>query len=166
MGLEQIYFATQIVAVFVLIGSVIYLAHQVRQNTNALYAESRQVLLESSLSDLKLQFDNPDVALTMWKPLPLTVEEQIRLDTFWAADLRTREVAWLQYKHGVIDSDLFETELTIIGVVFDCSRARLWWNEVGRQYFSAEFVEFVDDEIKKSPATDTIWEASANWANG
>ena len=153
------------IGIIAVVVSLIVLVIEVRQNTNALYAESRQTLLESSITDLKLQFDNPDIASTMFKPLPLSAEEQIRLDAFWSANLKAREFTWLQYQAGVIDPDLYQTELTVFKVVFDSSRARSWWNQVGRHYYSGKFVKFVDVELEKYPATNTIWEATSTWAN-
>jgi hypothetical protein len=153
------------IGIIAVVVSLIVLIVEVRQNTNVLYTESRQVLLESSVNDLMLQFNNPDIHLTMVKPLPLTAEEQIRLDTFWSASLKAREFAWLQYQDGVIDSNLYKTELAILGVIFDSSRARLWWSKLGHQYYSPEFAEFVEDEIGKIPATDTLWETAHKWAD-
>jgi len=165
MNLETRRELFEIVGIIAVVVSLAVLIIEVRQNTSALYAASRQALLEGSRYETLQLFENPDVTLSMFKKLPLTREEQLRLDTFWAGSLRGREFAWLQYKDGGIGSDIFNTELAVLHLIFDSSRARLWWNGLGREYFSEDFVTFVDAELDKNDATDLLWRASTEWAN-
>ena len=155
----------ELIGLTAILVSLVVLIVEVRQNTNALYAESRQAVLESTVQDLNLLFENPEIVSIIINPQPLTAEEQIRLDTYWAASLKAREYVWLQYNDGVIDSDLFNSELAVLRVVFDSSKARTWWSKLGRQYFSEEFIAFVEEEMERTPATDTVWKDASIWNN-
>ena len=155
----------EVVGIIAVLFSLAVLIIEVRQNTSALYAASRQALMEGSRDEILLLLEHPDITLTMIKQLPLTPEEQLRLDSFWATSLRSREFAWLQYKEGGLDTDLYDTELAVLKLTFDSSRARIWWKVIGREYFSESFVSFVDRQLEKNPPTDTLWEASISWAD-
>jgi hypothetical protein len=151
------------VGLLAVVASLVVLILEVRQNTNALFAQSRQSIMASSMQELILQFDNPNIALSIIKTEPLTMEEQIQLDAFLTSSLRAREFAWLQHKDAAIDDGQFETELEVIGVIFDSSRIRRWWNSLGRHYFSSQFVEFIDAELEGRQPTDTIWGDVTTW---
>jgi len=153
----------EMIGVIAVVASLVILTLEVRQNTNALYAQSRQTILSGSMQELLLQFDNPDVALSIVKDAPLTEEEQIRLDAFLAASMRAREFAWLQYEDDVIDDDQFATEIAVVDVMFDSSRVRQWWAALGREYFSEEFVRFIDARLESREATDTVWQTVMTW---
>jgi hypothetical protein len=151
------------VGLLVVVASLLILILEIRQNTNALYAQSRHAIMEASQLELILQFDNPDIALSIIKEDSLTQEEQIRLDAFLTSTLRAREFAWLQYRDGVIDDDQFATELAVITTIFDASRNRRWWNVLGREYVSGEFGTFIDDVLESRAATDTVWQSVPVW---
>ena len=157
---KELFEAVGLVAV---VASLIVLTLEVHQNTNALYAQSSQTVLEGAMQELLLQFENPDIAQMIITEQPLTTVEQIRLDAFLSSTLRAREFAWLQYRNGVIDADQFSTERAVIGVIFDSSRIRRWWNSLGRQYASEGFVRFIDAELEERIATDEIWREVTTW---
>ena len=146
----------------VLVG-VIFLIIELRQNTDALYAESRQSVLAATQQELLVQIDNPDIGLSVHKSEPLTPEEHVRLSGFLTASLKAREYAWLQYQDGVIDENQWNSEVVVIQVVFDSSRTRLWWNSLGREYFKGGFRDFVDGLLESQPATDRLWQLESNW---
>ena len=163
MSLEQLSNLADIVGVILVIASLMYVARQVRQNTNAIYAQSRQAVLAAAQAELFAEMENPDVITSMVKHGPVTVEEQIRLNSWLFALMRSREFAWLQYKNGVIDEVQWQTEIGAIQFFFDAQRARDWWNVIGRRPFGQEFAGFVDSVIERQPATDTTWQTVANW---
>ena len=153
----------EVISLIVVVSSLLILIFEIRQNTDALYAQTRQAILIGSLQELLLQFDNPDIALSIIKEDPLTPEELIRLDAFLSANLRAREFSWLQYQDGVVDDGQFETEVAVVQWVFDSSRVRLWWDNLGRGTFSTEFARFIDNQLALKPPTDTLWPGIASW---
>jgi len=153
------------VAAIVIVITLIYLALQVRQNTNALHAQSRQTVLSSAQTGLFAMMDNPDIHLSIVKTESLTPHEHVKLHFWLAAFMRLREFSWLQYRNGIIDDDQWSTELVIIQSVLSSKRARVWWKSVGRQIYGARFAEFVDDALKDQPISNEIFETMTNWTN-
>ena len=146
-----------------IIVTLIYLAMQVRQNTNALHAQTRQSLLSAGQTELFAMMENPDIMLAEMKTEPLTTQEHIRLGFWIAAAMRAREFAWLQYQNGVIDEVQWHTEALAIQNLLLPPVSRAWWESVGRRIFSAEFASFVDDLIRDQPTTNELNVYWTNW---
>lgn len=153
------------IGAIVIVITLIYLALQVRQNTNALHAQSRQGILAAAQADMFAIIENPDVALSLVKTGPLSPEENVKLGLWLTAILRVREFAWLQYRNGVIDEPQWGTERLVLQNVLRHPRSRAWWELVGRRVFGSEFVTFVDDLIRDQPVSNDLVELVTNWAN-
>lgn len=164
MKLEKFSNAVEAASSVAVVVTLIVLIVEIRQNTEALNAQSRQSLLTAAQTQLLLVADQPDIITSISKPGPLTGEENAKLDAWLTASMRGREYAWLQYKRGLIDDDQWNTELAVTRIVVSSPRTRLWWSELGRTYVSAEYAAFVDGLIRDQPTSDK-WEASTNWAN-
>ena len=80
----------EFIGAIVIVATLIYLAMQVRQNTNALHAQSRQSLLSAGQAELFAMMENPDIPLNMAKTTSLTPEEQVKMSWWFAAAMRTR----------------------------------------------------------------------------
>ena len=153
------------VGLVAIVASLIFLALETRQNTDALYADSRRAVMDAAFQELLVQLANPDIALTIVRDGALTPEEQIRLDSFLTATLIGREYAWLQYQNGIIDQLQWDTQLAVIRTVFDAERNRTWWRNLGRNYFGDDYVAFIDSEIASRPATGEICRSVPVWAD-
>jgi hypothetical protein len=96
----------------------------------------------------------PDVTLNMLttdrEPSP---EEKVRFDAWMMASMKARELAWLEYRSGNIESFQWEAEQRVIELVLGCSRCRDWWNKAGRLGFPPEFVEITDTLVEGAPET-------------
>ena len=155
----------EFIGAIVIIATLIYLAMQVRQNTNALHAQTRQSLLSAGQTELFAMIENPDIMLAGMKTEPLTTEEHIRLGMWLAGSMRSREFAWLQYQNGVIDEVQWHTEALAIQNVLLPPASRAWWGLVGRKIFSAEFASFVGDLVRDQPTTTELNEYWTSWTN-
>ena len=158
----------QAVAVLANIGvlaGIVFLAVEIRQNTNAQYAESRQAVLSASREEILLTIDDPGLILALTNSSPLTPEQNVRVDGFLSVMLRAREFAWLQHRDGTIDDTQWNTELNVLVAFFDADRTRLWWQVIGRSVFSQEFVRFVDAEILVNPATNKVLPQIVEWSD-
>ena len=94
----------------------------------------------------------------------MTVGENIKVDAFLIAEMRSRESSWLQYPGGLIDHDQWNTELAVIRYILSSPRARLWWTRRGRAIVSAEFASFVDDVVK-TLLDSNGYSIATNWSN-
>ena len=153
------------IGIIAIVASLIFLAIEVNQNTNALYGQTRQSVLEAAQSELFLLVEHPDVSLSVIKEGPLTAEENVKLDAYLAATLRAREYAWLQFQDGAIDEEQWKAEVSVARSILNAERVRRWWDKAGRNNSSPEFAAFVDRQIIVEPLTEGGWRDFAEWAN-
>ena len=125
---------SEIVSSIAIVVTLVYLTVEIRQNTNALYAESRQSVLTAAQTELFVLVENPNLIVSVAKDDPLTEEEQVALGAWLAAAMRAREFSWLQYRDGVIDEAQWETEVIIIRWLLDSERTRDWWANCRSMY--------------------------------
>lgn len=155
---------SEIVSSIAIVITLVYLTVEVTQNTNALYAESRQSVLTASQTELFVLVENPELVLSVTRNDPLTGEEQVKLGAWLAAAMRSREYSWLQHLDGIIDEAQWQSEVLIIRFLLDSTRTREWWENVGRHNSNPEFEKFVRSEILIHPATGDSWRVETNWA--
>jgi len=158
---KELFEAAGVIAIVV---SLLFLAMETRQNTNALYAGSRQAVLAASQAELFATVDHPEIIGAVVKDGPMTEDEQIKVGAWLAAAMRAREFSWLQYRDEIIDKAQWDTELAIIHWILDTPRTRDWWEHTGKFAVSSEFASFVDSEIRKRPEPTDAWSRETNWA--
>jgi len=147
------------------IAGIFFLAFEVSQNTDALYAESRQSTLIAAQAELYEVVRNPALMLVVMQEDPLSQEDQVRLAAWLGAMMRAREFSWLQYQAGIMDQDQWSTEVAIIHWILNAPRTREWWDKTSSYNFGANFRDFVNREIGGQPATGENWLSDANWAS-
>ena len=154
----------EFIGAVVIVITLLYLALQIRQNTNALHAQSRQAILSAAQAELFVLIEHPDIIFSREKK-ELTAEEHARLSYWLIALMRVREFAWLQYRHGVIDEIQWRAESMVIQNVLLTRNCHTWWASVGRQVFPMEFVSYVDGLIRDQPLRNELLESHIAWTN-
>ncbi len=154
---------TEILTSIAVLVTLVYLAVEINQNTEALHGQTRQSVLEASQAELFKLADRPELAINFVKDGPLSEAESVELHMFLLATMRLREFSWLQYMNGTIDQSQWDTELGVLKILLVTPRTRHWWNTLGRPAFSHEFSTFVDDSIKNEPVTDEVWKQMQTW---
>ena len=157
---------SEIFSSIAIVVTLIYLAIEITQNTEAIEGQTRQAVLNSAQEELAILLENPELIQALAGTKPLNALDSIRLDNLLAMALRSREFSWLQYQSGSIDGNQWATEEAVLIGILDSDVARLWWNQLGRNVFGAAFVDFVDAMIEEQPATNTIWQLSESWYIG
>jgi len=159
MKLERLSATAELVSSVAIVVTLVYLTMEVRQNTEAQHAQSRQSILSSSQAELFVLMDHPDVLRGLFGEDSLTDEQSIRIDAWLSGVLRAREFSWLQYRRGIMDESQWSTELAVTLSVMSPGRSRLWWDRAGRTYVGPEFAQFLDDLL----ATEPTAEAQLDW---
>jgi hypothetical protein len=156
MTLEDIYLVTQIIAAIAVIGSLLYVGTQLKQNTTALQAGARTAALDGDLSLIALTVENPKLIALLSKP-NMDDNEMTQLYMYLLSVLRLRERDWLQYRAGVLDERTWKTyEGSIIGT-FCYTNSRKWWNYVAKsEFFDTEFKKRVSDLLEDVPASPEL----------
>ena len=148
----------------VLIG-IFFLAYEIRQNTDAVHAQTREAILAAGQAELQAVRDDPNLIDSIVREGPLTVDEQVKLYTWLVSALKVREFSWLQRESGVIDEAQWKSELAITQAILRAPRVRSWWDKVGHKTVSDEFREFVDSAIRELPPSNGIYSEQMEWAN-
>ncbi len=145
MTLEEFAYIAEIIGVVLVIASLIYVAQQLRQNTEMMRAESRNEIQHSKQQEIFALLQNPDI----WKGLTSKEldDDSIRLTLWLTASLRAREHEWFQFRSGVLDEAAWNSYSTAIPIVLANERTRAWWG-VTKQIYNKEFVDVVDELLE------------------
>ena len=122
MTLEQLAYVAQIVGVVLIIASLVYVAVQVRQNTDAQLTASRQATLAAHVELLSKSMDYPEATEALGESA-----EDIRFNAWLVMYLRITEFAWYQYQNGILDRVSWESFMAPTVAVFEADRARRVW---------------------------------------
>lgn len=130
--------------------TLVYLAIQTQQNSEAVRAGTRQAMLDADQEYLLTFIEHPDLLLLRNKP-ELTDEEKVQLSAAWITFIRIRENNWFQFRNGVLDAPTWESYRGSIVTSLMGSRGRTWWQNFGRNGFDAEFAAMVDELLANAP---------------
>ena len=152
-----------LIANFGVIAGFVFLAVEIRQNTEALRAESHQAIFAGGQEELYTSMEYPEIVRVMAVPdLDATFEDQMRMDAYLAAALGARQYAWRQYQAGNLDEDTWASELQIISILVGSERNRKWWREIGILQFQGEFSRIVSETVANEPI-NPYWQKILDW---
>ena len=153
-----------IVANIAVVGGIVFLAIEVRQNNELLRSESRQALVTNDVASLAANFQNADVFAKLVSESEMSAEDQLRLSFMFALDLRNREFEYFQYINGLLDEQTWLAYRHVILINHSAGLGRTWWNEVGRGIVDPDFAKLVDELLVDAQPDDT-YKRMATWAN-
>ena len=144
MTLEQLAYLAEIVGVIVIVATLVYLAIQTRQNTDALRSASRQATMETDIALLMKIADEPQISINLQadSESDLTARDVAQVEAFVISVLRCREYAWIQYREGILDEGAWKSyESTMVRIV-SVGPAREVWDRCNLE-LNPEFVSHV-----------------------
>jgi hypothetical protein len=92
-----------LIANVAVVGGIVFLGIEIRQNNELLRSESRQALVTNDVASLAANFQNADVFAKLVSESEMSAEDQLRLSFMFALDLRNREFEYFQYINGLLD---------------------------------------------------------------
>lgn len=141
--------AEAIAAVGVIL-SLVYVAVQIRQNTQAIRAASYQGLAEGVAEFQTILIENEDFARiyvqALEDPSKLNPEEQMRFDTYIGNFFTKVDVAVDLYKRGMIDDKAMIPYTRYVMYMFEQPYIREWWS-VGKEFFSDDLRFYIDEHL-------------------
>ena len=146
MTLEQYAYIAEIVGVIIIVITLIYLAVQVRQGSDALMATSRQATLDADLAFLSKVIDYPELGEN--RGLVGETIEEVRISAYLVFYLRIREFAWFQYRSGILDENTWRSYVAPTVLVFSTPEARALLSDYRGD---PEFIAYLQ-ELLQSPA--------------
>jgi hypothetical protein len=154
MSIEQLSLLAQIVGIIAVVATLIYLAIQTRQNTDAIRASSRHTAIANDLMIAQSMMDHPAAIWGIVKD-DISADEKIQLETWLISLARTREHQWLQHRDNLLDTKSAESFLKGLTLNISFPRTRRWWNIVAYNYFDADFVDEVNRRLADMPVIET-----------
>ena len=134
------------------IAGIIFLAIEIRQNTEMVRSQTRDSITEKQIAlfewwatstennrvrilgdRLELDLDSPEAAQYAW---------------MIAGNLRLWENEWYQYQRGLFEPEEFEPRLNIWRRMVNSPGVVRVWNEGQREAFSPEFAALIDSLIE------------------
>jgi hypothetical protein len=149
MSLDTLVAVSQLIAAVGVMLSLVFLAIQLRQNTNAVKASSIQTLVQSlSATAQSLAEDESLISIALksnTNPEQLTELELARLHFWFVMAIRRFEGVYFQRSLGLVDSAFTEGfERSHISIIASKS-GRIWWGSA-KEIFNSGFVSYVDQE--------------------
>ena len=153
-----------LIANVAVVGGIVFLAIEIRQNNELLQSESRQTLVSNDVTSLTANLEHVDVFARLAAKEELSAEDQLRLSFMFMLDLRNREFEYFQYVNGLLDEKTWLAYRHVIVVNHSSDLGRTWWNEVGQGIVDPEFAKLVDELLIDALPDDT-YERMATWAD-
>jgi hypothetical protein len=153
-----------LIANVAVVGGIIFLAIEIRQNNELLRSESRQALITNDVASLAANFQNADVFAKLVSNSEMPAEDQLRLSFMFALDLRNREFEYFQYINGLLDEQTWLAYRHVILINHSTGLGRTWWDEIGRGIVDPDFANLVDELLVDAEPDDT-YKRMATWAN-
>lgn len=155
MGLEAIYFVAQIIAACAIVASLVYVGVQIRQNSAATQAASREAVSVNTIN-LLMQLSADDGTTRFWRgammnPEALDADGRLRRDMIAYAIAEGWEMAFAQWRRGMLsDHDWEKWDRIILSYMAAPGFAEFWRS--GGSNLGAQFKNYVD-----SLDGDPVW---------
>jgi hypothetical protein len=143
----------QFVGAIAVVVTLIYLAIQMRQNTNALKLNTARSVTEELQDSFSLLASNQELAeifVTASGELALQGAEQVRFNAFTSVVVRVYENAFLQSRAGVIDQAHWEGMTRMMIDYTSMAAFQTYWPD-RKHWVSDEFQEYMETDVISAP---------------
>jgi len=168
MNWEAVSAIAALVGAIAVVGTLVYLAVQIKQSKEALEANTK-ALRAQAISDVTrnvhehshmlLQGQDVAAALSRWaSDGDLESHDAILMDFFFGAVIVARQNEYLQWKQGLLDEDVFRAMHHVTLTVLQSRHGRHWWNHEASRMLAPDFVAFVEElQRSSSPGELDSW---------
>lgn len=156
MTLEQYAYLAEIIGVFVIVVTLVYLSIQIRQGADLLRSESRQAQVANDQNGVYRFIQHPELGRLFSQKEPPNFYEKIKLQFWIVGQMRAREHEWLQNRSGAMDEETWLSYRDVIYFLLGTERARALW-DMCSAYFNPDYAEMDGRMMKDAPYID-FWE--------
>ena len=129
MNWEAIGAIGEIIGAIAVVVSVLYLAFQIRQNTQATQGATIQGVTDTIQRENRWSSDLGEVFLkAIESPDTISKVEAFQVGEWLTAAMSARQNEYLQYRRGLIDKEMWEASRGIIQTIMSIRFCRDWWN--------------------------------------
>jgi hypothetical protein len=151
---------SEALGVIAIVGSLIFVGIQIRQNSKMVAAQTFQAISSTSAEYTFRMAEDPDITNLISEVYGdgegLTRKQLTRIDVLLRALYRNFENYFHQYDRGFLEADMWEgyRQTMLAGLVGDVGRE--WWsrNKIG---FGKRYHEFIDSELETFAPPDRPW---------
>ena len=151
MNWDAIAAVAELLAALGVIGSLIYLATQIRQNTDSVRMASHRGVADQFQRTNLAALEDPALAEILRRVLrdasSLTEQEQYRFELFLTSLFRTYEELFQLNAKGLVDSELWACREDAMLYWLSHENVRSWWEEERRITFVQGFREHVSRRL-------------------
>ena len=150
---------SEVIGAIAVVISLVYLAFQVRQNTRAIRGSTLDAITNHQQDELRWSAEMAPA----WKKVFDGVEDELTFEESWAisewlhAAFTARQNEYFQYRHGLLDREVWQASENIIRGLVGIEWVRKWWQEHGRMDRTEAFSRLVDG-ILEATARDVSTE--------
>ena len=152
MSLQSLANLADIVGVIFVVASLIYVARELRQNTEMMRAESRNQIVHGHQQELLALIEHPEIMSGLLDGADFG-DHAVRLHAWLTAHCRGREHEWFQLRNGALDQAAWESYSSAMPLVLSGAQAGAWWKAM-KLSFDEGFVEQVDKLLEQSQQGD------------
>ncbi len=153
MSLQDLGAIGELIGGIAVVISLVYLAVQIRQNTQTVRASAYQSILAVSVQARLMVAQDPLLCRRMLEGLrdseKLTDEEKAQLRQTISAMLRLFENVFFQYRRSMVEEQIWESWRAAMIAMFSRPDVQEWWPST-RAFFHQEFREFLEREAAQS----------------
>lgn len=153
MNWEAISAISGLVSAIAVIVSLLYVAVQLRQNTKAVIAGSRQGLLDSDLGLISDYINHTIDPHLIGDDVKLSSDDERRFTWIVIKAIRIREWAWHQFSVGALDEPSWQSYMAPVPGIFSTNRARA---VLDFYTGSPEFMQVMRERIAEIDPADLI----------
>ena len=129
-----------------------YLALQIRQNTRAVRGSTIHSMTESMQAELHWSHEIGEIwSKSFGDPDQLSPAEAWSLSEWLTAAMLGRQNEFFQYQRGLLDRDVWAASERIIRITLSTPWNRRWWEIVGRNTGTSQFVAHVEGLVDQQP---------------
>ncbi|MGR8946483.1 MAG: hypothetical protein ACU84Q_00445 [Gammaproteobacteria bacterium] len=147
---------SEIVGAVAVVASVIYLALQIKKQTEEARLEASRDIASDFIDTLRTVSENPELAKILPKGVAnydaLEGEERLRVNYYFAAIFRIAEQQFLHTTHGSLDSVYFESFVLAFRGLLSNKGPQQWWGH-NKDIFAPSFQAFVQSTLTETKKT-------------
>ncbi len=151
MTLEDLGNLGELIAAIATIGTLLYLAAQIRQNNSAVRLSAGQTILISLNDAIQMASSSPDTARVMIHGQSsfdsLSPNEQAQYIMWIFAWFRVLEQAHFYYEQGLLDEQVWSGQVSHLTQITKSPTTMSWWS-MRKGFFNQRFQNLVDDLSK------------------
>ena len=148
MNWESIGAISELVGAVAVVVSLLYLAKQIKQNTQSTEAVGFQTWQSDSAAHWLAMANNRelgrDVAACMYDSRNLSDDSWIPVGSWLLNNLRQYQTTFILHERGVIDDDLFAVEMRMAARNLWIPGIRQWWDAGGRNQMLPKFAQALE----------------------